>query len=335
MSKYLIILMAIALPLVFAGSSMAQELWYEDNNMAVGAGMSPDFKKQFMRPDTWKDARRHIDVYFIRANTLTARKNGITDEFLRRYFVPVLRRSRISIALDVQGGTWMSASKSQTGTVKREIELIRKLRKYGGDVRYLSLQSVLSKPLKVKGKTKPYPMEQRYKDIQLYMTLVKREFPRIKIGIVCALPSHGKDYKKAYKGLKDHLAKSRLRLDHITLDIPCEIPDTKRNGMSWQKVKEVEEYVQKEIGCDFGLVCTSRVAGYKSDEAYHKAVLSALASHAKTGGNPDRYLIMSWFPHPKTSIPDSATGKSYPVMRTVLEFGRQLDTMKANAGKRK
>ena len=202
---------------------------------------------------------------------------------------------------------------------------------HGGDVRYLCLQSVLSKPLRVKGKVQPYPKAQRYKDIQLYMTLVKKEFPNIKMGIVDALPSHGKDYK----GLKDHLAKANLVLDHIDLDIPCEIPDKKRNGMSWQKVKAVEEYVQKEIGCSFGLVCTSRVAGYKSDEAYHKAVLSVLGSHTKTGGHPDRYLIMSWFPHPKTSIPDSATGKSYPVMRTVLEFGRQLETMKVDEKKKK
>ena len=319
--------------LICAGPSTAQELWFEDNNMATGAGMAPDFKKQFMQPDTWKEARRHMDVYFMRANTLMARKNDITDDFLRRHFVPVLRRSRIAIALDVQGGTWMSASKQQSGTVKREIELIRKLRKYGGDVRYLSLQSVLSKPLRAKGKTKPYPMEQRYKDIQLYMTLVKREFPRIKIGIVCALPTHNKDYRKAYKGLKDHLAKSRLAIDHIDLDVPCEYPDKKGNGMSWRKVKEVEDYVRKEIGCEFGLICTSREAGYKSDEAYHNAVMSTLPSYAKVGGSPDRYLIMSWFPHPKTSIPDTATGASYPVMRTVLEFGRKLETMKA--GKRK
>jgi len=242
-----------------------------------------------------------------------------------------LKKSGIPIALDVQGGTWMSASTKRADSVKREIDLIRTFRKHGGDVQYLSLQSVLSKPLKVKGKIKPYPMEQRYKDIQFYMTLVKREFPDIKIGIVDALPSHGKDYKRAYKGLMDHLVKADLVLDHINLDIPCEIPDTKRNAVSWQKVKDVEEYVQKEIGCSFGLVCTSRVAGYKSDEEYHKAVLSALESHAKTGGRPDRYLIMSWFPHPKTSIPDSATGKSYPVMRTVLEFGQRLETMKGES----
>lgn len=308
---------------------MAQELWYEDNNMAVGAGMTPDFKEQFERPDTWEKARRYIDVYFVRANTLAAKKNDLNEEFLRKHFIPVLKKSGIPIALDVQGATWMSASGKQSVGVEREINLIRTLKKHGGDVRYLSLQSVLSKPLKVGGEVKAYSMKQRYKDIQLYMTLVKREFPDIEIGIVDALPSHGKDYRNAYKGLKDHLVKAGLALDHITLDIPCEIPDTKRNSISWQKVKDVEEYVQKEIGCSFGLVCTSRVAGYRSDEAYHRAVLSALASHAKTGGRPDRYLIMSWFPHPKTSIPDSATGKSYPAMRTVLEFGQRLERMKA------
>ena len=48
--------------MIFTGSTMAQELWYEDNNMAVGAGMAPDFKEQFENPDTWNQARKHIDV---------------------------------------------------------------------------------------------------------------------------------------------------------------------------------------------------------------------------------------------------------------------------------
>jgi hypothetical protein len=47
------------------------------------------------------------------------------------------------------------------------------------------------------------------------------------------------------------------------------------------------------------------------------------------GGTGNGVWSMSWFPHPKTSIPDSATGGSFPVMRTVVEFGRKLDAMKA------
>lgn len=318
-----------AILMILVTPTMAAELWYEDNNMAVGAGMAPDFKTQFENPDSWKLARQHVDVYFMRANTLTAKKNGITEAWLAKHFVPVLKKAKIPIALDVTGATWMTASKRQEGVVRKEIKLIHTLTKLGGDVQYLSLQSVLSKPLRVDGKIKPYPMEQRYKDIERYMTLVKREFPKMKMGIVCALPTHNKDYKKAYSGLKAHLAKAKLTLDHITLDMPCEYPDNKIHGNSWKKVKEIEVFVKTEVGCSFGFVCTSAAAGKKSDEAYHKAVLSTLSSYQKVGGDPDRYLIMSWFPHPKKSIPDSATGKDYPVMRTVLEFGKKLETITA------
>lgn len=121
------------------GTNSIPSLWYEDNNMARAAGMPSDFKQKFLKPETWQTAREAMDVYMIRANTLTKKGN--------------------------------------------------------------------------------------------------------------------------------------------------------------------------EIGCEFGLICTSRKAGYESDRAYHETVLKALERHKSVGGAPDQYLIMSWFPHPLRSIPENAPGR--------------------------
>lgn len=307
-------------------------LWYEDNNLGVGAGMPADFKDKFQRPETWENARQFIDVYLIRANSLTASKNAIDDSFLEENFIPVLNQTGVTIALDVQGATWMH-HRDKTRIVDEEIALARKLRELGGNVTHLSLQSVLSKPQTIDGKRVEYPMKLRYADVVDYATRATEELPGIKIGIIDALPSHGKEYHIPYRELARRMRAAGLSLDHIHLDIPFEIPEKNRNGMSWEKVKEVEDFVRNEIGCQFGLVCTSRVAGYDSDKAYHQAVLSSLKRYSRIGGDPDQYLIMSWFPHPAFTIPDSAQVNDYPLMRTVVEFGQRLDEIYTSNGK--
>ena len=116
----------------------------------------------------------------------------------------------------------------------------------------------------------------------------------------------------------------KKRLDLPLGNIPCEIPEEGINGMSWEKVKDVEVFVQEEIGCKFGLICTSRKAGYKSDRAYHETVLKALERYKSVGGILDQYLIMSWFPHPLRSIPENAPEDEFPTMKTLLEFYKKI-----------
>ena len=305
------------------GTNLVPSLWYEDNNMARAAGMPSDFKEKFLNPETWEKAREAMDVYMIRANTLTKKENEIDDVFLKDTTLPLLKESNTALALDVQGATWMTHDKKKS-VLEQEAALCEKIRNLGGEVTYLSLQSVLSKPLRTKNESLPYPMDQRIEDIVEYTRTMKKSFPEIRVGIIDALPSHGKDYRTPYADLVAALRQSGYELNHIHLDIPFETPEEGINGMSWEKVKGVEVFVQKEIGCEFGLICTSRKAGYESNRAYHETVLNALERHKSVGGAPDQYLIMSWFPHPSRSIPENALENEFPTMKTVLEFYKKI-----------
>lgn len=178
-------------------------------------------------------------------------------------------------------------------------------------------------------------MEERFDDVLAYFAAMKKRFPEIPIGIIDAMPTHNKDYRTAYSGLKKALSQRGYTLDHILLDIPFELPETGRLDNSWPKTKEVEQFVRGEIGTKFGIICTSRTAGYESDEAYHDTVLKMFGRCKEYEINPDYFVMMSWFPHPKTSIPDNAPDGSYPSLKTFLQATRYyLDLGVTEAGEK-
>jgi len=107
--------------------------------------------------------------------------------------------------------------------------------------------------------------------------------------------------------------------------MPFELPKEHRLGITWQKVREVERYVEEDLGLKFGFFTTSREGGLTSSKAFHERVMASLQCYAGADGTPADFIIASWFPHPQETIPDTAMGDDYPAMRTVLEFGRQLE----------
>lgn len=303
------------------------EMWYEDNNQARSGGIPRDFKEKFVKPETWARAREVMDVYMIRANSLDSRENAIDEEFIREKMAPVLKAANLPVAIDFGGATWRNAGRKQN-MLQRELNLVGIILEAGIQIRCGSLQSVLSKPLfdENSGKRILYPMDKRYQDVLDYFQAFKKQFPGLAIGIIDALPTHDDDYETAYCGLKEKLARYGFKLDHILLDIPFELPEENRLNNSWPKVKAVERYVKHEVGCRFGLIGASKTAGHESDRAYHRALLKMLDRCRTHRIEPDFFIMMSWFPHPKRSIPDNAPEGEYPAMKTFVEFADKYKT---------
>lgn len=297
-------------------------LWYEDNNMGTRGGIPADFKEKFYRPDTWARAREATDVYYIRAPTLLNPANGLDDSFLRDSFVPVLEESNVKIAIDAVGARFLNHHSGGTAFINREMALVKKLRAMGGQVKYIALQSVLSKPLREKGQVVEYPMQQRIQDVVEYAKIAQRQLPEAEIGIIDALPSKGQDYQVPYGDLAAALGDG-LKLDFVHLDCPYEVAQ-EGVRITWDGIKQVESFVKREIAARFGLVSTSRTGGETSDEMWNDNVLDVQRQYAKVNGNPDEYVIMSWFPHPSSSIPEETGPGRFPDMKTVLSFAQRL-----------
>jgi hypothetical protein len=305
-----------------AGAAFAAELWFEDNNMAKPAGVPADFRDKFARPDSWADARKELSTYMFRANILGER-TGVDDAFLKQQVLPLLRQSGVGIALDVGGATWKGFG-NRDALVESELDLIARIQRLGGEVRYVSLQSILSKKLFDKGVPVDYPMSQRIADAVDYAKAVQQRFPHIRVGVIDALPSHGKDYESPYRALARAFRDNGLVLDHVILDLPYELVKNRKFDLTWNKVVRVEQFVKRDVGARFGIIATSRIAGYKSNRDFHQAVLAMVENYSRAGGDPDFFLLASWFPHPDATIPDDVRGADFPAMRTVLEVGETL-----------
>lgn len=267
-----------------AGGSGEFQLWYEDNNMGRAGGSPPDFTSKFGRAG-WLSASAAIDVYLVRATVLDRLDAG----FLRGRLLPWLERQGISLAIDAAGATWLEHG-NRRELFALEMRILRRLGDIGVPVRFISLQSVLSKPLP----DGEYPLEERLGDIQEYVRAAREIHPGVSVGLIDAMPVHRGPWREAYSAVH-----GLDLIDYIHLDVPYErIGDS----ISPATIREVEAYVESR-GMDFGILLTTRDGGYASNEAYARGVTASLATHLKNCATPAAYILASWFPYPDRTVP--------------------------------
>lgn len=305
--------------------SLAVDVWYEDNNLGKAGNMPTDFVEKFRQPESFSQATKYIRVYMVRAQVMDA----MDDQFLATSFNQYLKGNNIKLAIDAGGATWAQAQ-GRKQVARNELALLVRLKGLGVKVDYISLQSTLGKPLKIDGQTMDYPMSMRIEDVVRYSKAVRAIYPQVEIGIIDDLPSHGKEYQQPYRQLKNALTREGLDISFIHLDMPFDLIKEHHQGLTWQRVREVEQYVEDELHVKFGLLATSRKGGYTSSKAYHHSVMAVLMCYSWADGTPHDFIIASWFPYPEKTIPETATGDDYPTMRTVKEFGHQLDRIEKN-----
>lgn len=312
------------LALLQSASALAYELWYEDNNMGKAGSVPHDFKYKFEHPESWKDTMRSMNVYMFRANIFEDSGNGITDDFIRQKMIPVLAQAKIKVAIDTGVANW-SACKDRTAEIAQSKATLKRLRSLGVPFDYFSLQSVLSKPMRGAAKEIPCPLEAKVKGAIDYVKGLPDLPKDTKIGIIDALPSHGEPYKEAYKYTRDMFRAAGVRLDYIHLDGAVGSVAGGRYGMSWEKVKEISQYV-RSLGLQFGVILASRRGGESSDEAYHHGVVKAVREYKEAGGTADQYIVASFYKHPVNSVyPQGArSAGEYPALGTVDEVAAVL-----------
>lgn len=306
--------------LAVVAAASAADIWYEDNNLGKGGGMPADFVEKFQRPESFSQASRYIRVYMVRANVL----EKLDDQFLTGQFLPYLRKYKMKFAIDAGGATFIQMG-SREQVFARNIDVLNRLKRLGAQVDYISLQSPLDKFPKVDGIKMDYPMSKRVEDVVAFSKAARAVYPQAEIGLIDSLPSSAREYRQPYRQVKNALASAGIPLSYIHLDISFDIPREGRRGVTWKAIREAESYVEDDLGVKFGYFTTSRRGGYHSSKAFHERVMAALECYADAGGSPRDLIIASWFPHPQNTVPETAIGEDYPAMRTVLEYGRQLD----------
>ncbi len=284
------------------------QFWYEENNVRHAGGYPPDFHEMFLKPEKWENLRKIIDVYYIRGNTLKniIRKYG--EDFIRDHFVKVLNKDKINIAID---------------NLSQWENNIRILRKYNANVTHIALQSILSKysinRRKYAGFESDQEIQKRMKLAVEQVVEIKKAYPDIQVGIIDAMPTKRREYKKPYSMVVSELKKKGYPLDFIHLD--CPMDECESGRFSWEGAKEVENFVRLKLGLDFGFICSSSIGGgMKSDREFYKNVMKIPEKYILDRGQPDHIIIMSWFPHPAMALPDNAPEGEFPMTKTALHL---------------
>jgi hypothetical protein len=306
-----------------SAASGAADVWYEDNSLGQRE-IPSDFVEKFRQPETFEQATKHIHVYLMRVSTL----QRLDDAFFTSLLFPYLQKNNIKLALNAGGATWAGANERRRQVFQSEIDLMSRLKRLGGRVDYISLQSILSKPRRRAGKDSEiveFGMDRRVAGAVDFARAARDIYPDVAIGIIDALPAKDLDYKGPYRQLADALKNAGISLSYIHIDVPFEIAKSHRRGVSWASLLEVERFVENDLGIAFGVFATSRQGGMTSSRSYFDGTIGTLDCFAGSGGTPREYIVASWFPYPEKAIPDTATGDAYPTMRVALEFGRRLE----------
>lgn len=280
--------------------------WYEDNNLGVHGDVPLDFHSRMATPEDWEQALKIMDVFYLRSATY---KNHMSSNpALVQELALLLDKYNISLAIDEVAATWAHSGKANRDTEFTEtLTMLDDLTQAGFSIRYISLQSVLSKPLQNSdGDIVDYPYEKRYLDISGYISKISELYPDIEFGIMDALPAKvtKPEYESVYQGLFDYLAEKNLHLDYLHLDFPINLINQEGNQLTINTVKQVRQFVTDTFNWRFGWIVTDRDGGINDPSGFAQAIDEGLSAYLNIGGEADDYILSAWFPYPQFTIPD-------------------------------
>ncbi len=296
--------------LLFGGTLTAKscEMWYQDNHLGKMGYLAPDAIYKFSDTASWRRSLQNMNVYMLRLNSLYSKQNHISDYFIKYKFYRTLKSHNVKLALNVRGATLTNLnSKTKQGYIK-ELNMIDKLYRMGVKVDYIYFQSALSRQKSFGTELKDvydYPMQQRIDDIVRYAKTIHAKYPKIKFGLIDALPIKGLPYKKPYRDLMKIMEKNGVKLHSILLDAPYSLIMRHWKGSTWEKILNVEKYVKYNMGIQYGKIFTDNEGGKRSDKLFYLNLVKMARRYKTLGGNPDICILMSWYPHPRYTIPET------------------------------
>lgn len=279
-----------------------------------------------------------------------------TDDYLQNHMIPVLRSSNIVMGIESWGALWAECTfksgpyRGKTlGEVNRhnDIKLIKHIQSLGGEIKYISLISVLSKRPDAgrfdncklyEGAFSEDSIKQRIQDIAAYIKNMHRIFPEINIGEFDSLVFKDPRWRTgdAYGIAKKVFDRVGIYLNFWGLDLPYEVPEYTLNGLAYDDIKVVQDKI-RSTGTLFGIITASmasRTIGANIDSYPHaQGPDGARLSHINTlkymfklrsnGISPDIYYSNCYFPQPQTALPDNDVN-IFSQFRTIRGMGNFL-----------
>ena len=304
--RYLTIILIFTITNLFG-----QALWYEDSNVGVAAGTPSDFKQMFTDPCEWNKIRGKMDTYVIRGISLDKiLREGGTD-FVRDTMAKFLAANDIKVMIDNPPTNFLPMYTLLTSA--------------GVNITHVAIQSELSRP--INGVSPQYQPEL---DVRIFRVrdriLEYKKFATdVKFGIIDARPTKGWHWKIPYRRMQNVMLSANSKLDFIILDCPYGFA-LRENDIEYLDLQEIEDYVKNFLKIEYGFIITDNIGGKQSELAFKNGVLNYAKFCQNRGLDPDYYILMSWYPLPKTALPERRPlPGQFPLTNVGLDLFNLLD----------
>ncbi len=138
------------------------------------------------------------------------------------------------------------------------------------------------------------------------------------------------DYDQVVRIVLDKLKTADIPLEGVTVDNPygyltgehrsVKLRDPKL--VDWLgRLRSYEDFAHKN-GLAFNLIVNSERGGHESDERFFRETLQMVKTYQKAGGHPTRWIVQSWYEHPKAFVPESAPGSLTALTKAVIQCVR-------------
>jgi hypothetical protein len=304
-------------------------VWFVPNMGGVtsdGRAFLPpeDARKLFEPGAPWPTAEAAIQVFEFYVGNVA----GIYDLPIAQA-VQALKEANIAIAVEVGGQReWWSCKGERMAQV--ELEQLAPIRRAGGQIRYLALDSFFGQTLASGPSPCRYTtVEQAAAQLLIYIKAIRKEYPDVKIGLIEPVPWYsvgsfptqpgGENLGDLPQVLDKALAVLKQggeTIDFFHADSPYDVTERLPGVQGWAKLKALQDFVRSR-GMRFGLIYNSDRAGQTSDELFFRETLLAKAKFAQAGGDPDDIILQSWYWYPRQWLPED---QPYSYTYLVREF---------------
>ena len=270
----------------------------------------------------------------------------------------ILQKNGISVSVECGGtlGGFLPRGNVGQHSAEHELGKLRNLTEAGIRLDYLNIDGPVRRLLHPnaggrRGRTNIEPIEsidRAVDELLVYLRAVRKEHPDVKFFILTNFPNWGykgdvsyhargpqrNDWGDYFTVVETVIRKTRqadLPIAGLTVDNPYDYALGEHRSVSLDDPKQVdwiarlldlERYVKSE-GLEFNLILNSERGGETSDRKFYEETLQFLDLYLERGGTPKRFIIESWYPHPRAVVPESEPYTMTALVKAVIERVRE------------
>jgi hypothetical protein len=229
-----------------------------------------------------------------------------------QHVIGTLNAAHIAVAVELGGLRDWDCSGADLARI--ELNGLNKFVAAGGAISFLAMDSPFGHTLatSIPGNC-GYTAQQVSDELVVYLRAMHLAMPWVSIGLIEPVPWYsvgalGPNPGNNYGDLPQildlfltSLAQNGERIDFFHADSPYDYDQANPDG--WTKLLALQQIVQNH-GLRFGLIYNSDAGGQAGDQEFHDQTLAALQAFKNVGGNPDDFIVQSWYPHPSVMVPE-------------------------------